>query len=216
MTDSISLPEGWDSDCEDNVAWGSHMRTPCGKCGKVHPSVRAEEQKCQICGSESDARYCSDECVDDAMDWYMWHPIIKGEVILHPFRYKKEALACQGAEDAVQRKEVWKSLRSKRTKPRKDDLVKISPAFSNIALEALKLWGIDAQLGMLQEECGELVTAVNKYNRTKKEDSTNLVDEIADVFIMCAQAAIWVGEARVQKRIHEKVERLQDKIGKNK
>lgn len=45
-------------------------------------------------------------------------------------------------------------------------------------------YGLDAQLDMLQEECAELIQAVSKYKRTRV---TNIVEEMADVFIMLDQ-----------------------------
>lgn len=45
-------------------------------------------------------------------------------------------------------------------------------------------YGLDAQLDMLQEECAELIQAVSKYKRKRV---TNIVEEMADVFIMLDQ-----------------------------
>lgn len=45
-------------------------------------------------------------------------------------------------------------------------------------------YGLDPQLDMLQEECAELIQAVNKYKRTR---TTAIVEEMADVYIMLYQ-----------------------------
>lgn len=45
-------------------------------------------------------------------------------------------------------------------------------------------YGLDSQLNMLQEECAELIQAVNKYKRTR---TTAIVEEMADVYIMLYQ-----------------------------
>ena len=45
-------------------------------------------------------------------------------------------------------------------------------------------YGLDEQLNMLQEECAELIQAVNKYKRTR---TTAIVEEMADVYVMLAQ-----------------------------
>ncbi len=46
----------------------------------------------------------------------------------------------------------------------------------------LAKWGLDSQLGMLQEECAELIVAVNKYWRLGNGASEdNLTEELADV-----------------------------------
>lgn len=45
-------------------------------------------------------------------------------------------------------------------------------------------YGLDEQLNILQEECAELIQAVNKYRRTR---TTAIVEEMADVYVMLAQ-----------------------------
>lgn len=45
-------------------------------------------------------------------------------------------------------------------------------------------YGLDEQLNMLQEECAELIQAVNKYKRTR---TAAIVEEMADVYIMLYQ-----------------------------
>ena len=32
---------------------------------------------------------------------------------------------------------------------------------------ALEKWGVNPQIGMLTEECGELLSAINKFNRSR-------------------------------------------------
>ena len=70
---------------------------------------------------------------------------------------------------------------------------------------ALTTWGEESQLGQVQEECAELIVAINKYKRQLPVD---VIDEIADVFIMCVQAARIFGDDEVNKRIHHKLNRL--------
>lgn len=60
--------------------------------------------------------------------------------------------------------------------------------------KAVKKWGNDLQLTMLQEECAELIQAVSKvrrYGLGYQDDMKfidNLAEEIADVEIMINQA----------------------------
>ena len=57
--------------------------------------------------------------------------------------------------------------------------------------KALLKWGPDLQLGMLQEECAELIVAINKLRRTGDPSSLGkLAEEIADVLIMTEQIEI--------------------------
>lgn len=49
---------------------------------------------------------------------------------------------------------------------------------------------INIKMDMLQEECGELIVAVNKYRRalfSEKEPLDNLIEEMADVKCMIMQ-----------------------------
>lgn len=64
---------------------------------------------------------------------------------------------------------------------------------TEIYINAIGKWGIDAQVCMVMEECGELIQACNKYLRAKNhgEDMNKAIDglcvEIADVEIMLGQ-----------------------------
>jgi NTP pyrophosphatase (non-canonical NTP hydrolase) len=80
---------------------------------------------------------------------------------------------------------------------------------NEIAHRAIKKWGIDAQLDMVQEECAELIVAINKSRRQLPVDITG---EIADVLIMCEQASIIFGEEEVRNRLGEKLERLKGRL----
>ena len=70
-----------------------------------------------------------------------------------------------------------------------------------ISKENAKKLGLDTLLWQTQEECGELVKAVGKYNRTrgigqktetsKKEAYQNLLEELADVSI-CVEQLIYL------------------------
>ena len=54
---------------------------------------------------------------------------------------------------------------------------------------AIELWGLDLQFGMLSEECGELLTAVNQYRRGRKSE-IDVLEEMADVTIMIRQVMV--------------------------
>lgn len=64
--------------------------------------------------------------------------------------------------------------------------------------KAIELWGIESQLGMLQEECAEAIQAVNKLRRINfgqplrvsmlpDEAIGVLMEEVADVMLVCKQ-----------------------------
>jgi NTP pyrophosphatase (non-canonical NTP hydrolase) len=85
------------------------------------------------------------------------------------------------------------------------DFKVISSAISN--------YGNAAQLDQTIEECAELILAIRKAKRNEsKETIEHLCDEIADVIIMCEQAALIVGPDNVQKRIDYKLDRLKNRM----
>lgn len=57
-----------------------------------------------------------------------------------------------------------------------------------LLLKCLEKWGITSQIGMLIEEMGELLTAINKYGRENNGCTyLHVAQEIADVEIMMDQ-----------------------------
>ena len=80
----------------------------------------------------------------------------------------------------------------------------------------IKKWGSDAQLEMVKEECMELALAIQKYQRGfSQERLDNLIDEIADVNIMIAQANMLFDHEKIQERIDFKLNRLQNRIDRS-
>lgn len=59
---------------------------------------------------------------------------------------------------------------------------------------AVLLWGPQAQLDVLKEECAELIVAASHYKRGRKDAKDNLIEEIADVELMCQQARYIIEE----------------------
>lgn len=76
--------------------------------------------------------------------------------------------------------------------------------------KAEELYGLDSQLGLLQEECAELIQAISKRRRGKED---NIAEELADVTIMVEQATASLGlEDKVAKIKKQKLERLRDRL----
>lgn len=64
-------------------------------------------------------------------------------------------------------------------------------AKNNLYRLAITKWGKISQLDMLVEESAELIKAVNKFKRfSSQQNCLNLLEEIADVEIMCEQVRI--------------------------
>ncbi len=78
--------------------------------------------------------------------------------------------------------------------------------------KALSEWQISAQLGMAQEECAELIVAINKFFRADPKGREMIIEEVADCFIVLEQLVLIFGERYVQSAIDEKVTRLRKKL----
>ena len=76
-------------------------------------------------------------------------------------------------------------------------------------------YGKEPQMGVAQEECAELIQAISKVRRKGETVETldNLVEEIADVSIMCAQLEELFGvRASVAWHMHQKLDRQLERI----
>ena len=83
-------------------------------------------------------------------------------------------------------------------------LSEINPEFLKRAIDR---WGAKQQLGMAQEECGELIVAINKFKRGF-DNEEDVIEEIADVFIMISQLALLFGHKKIDHQVSKKIERL--------
>lgn len=83
----------------------------------------------------------------------------------------------------------------------------------NICQNAIQMFGFEKQTGMLSEECGELLSSINKFKRGRigREE---VAEEIADVIIMCVQMAHYFGYYDVQNEISHKIPRLVERMDK--
>lgn len=79
--------------------------------------------------------------------------------------------------------------------------------------KALNTYGINAQLSIIIEECGELITEITriKRGRTTKE---KIITELADVQIMIEQIAFYYGLDNFLKEKNRKLRRLVERLNK--
>ncbi len=90
-------------------------------------------------------------------------------------------------------------------------------------------YGLDKQLRQLQEECGELIVAVNKYFRKKdwysveppavllKEQRKELINELADVIVMINQIVYLMDAHREMNdvmsfKIYRQLKRIEEEL----
>lgn len=83
-----------------------------------------------------------------------------------------------------------------------------------LMLRAIGTYGKDKQWAQVQEELGELGLEIHKYlNRDKSHDQMkHILNELADVNIMIAQANAMVDYDRLQEWIDLKQERLRKRL----
>ena len=69
-------------------------------------------------------------------------------------------------------------------------------------------YGFTSQADMAIEECSELIQAVCKFRRGYSEERyTNLLEEIADVYIMARQLRFLFGYEDIDRIVNEKLDR---------
>lgn len=76
---------------------------------------------------------------------------------------------------------------------------------------ALSLYGIDAQMMMLIEECAELLDAIAKLKRGRV-NIADVVTELADVSIMVEQIALYFGMDDFVSEKDSKLNRLRCRL----
>lgn len=74
-------------------------------------------------------------------------------------------------------------------------------------------YGFTSQADIAIEECGELIQAVCKFRRGYSEERyTNLLEEIADVYIMARQLRYLLGYEEIDRIISQKLDRQMRRI----
>lgn len=79
----------------------------------------------------------------------------------------------------------------------------------------IKHYGVDAQLGIAQEECAELIKAISKYKRAPGGYAVaDLAEELADAFLMGyqIQRMLQIDDRVLQIIIDGKVKRQLERI----
>ena len=78
---------------------------------------------------------------------------------------------------------------------------------------AVAKWGQASQLEMVQEECAELIAALNRVKRGRV-DRAAVAEEAADVYITLEAVRCWLGDAAVDEAIERKLARLAERLAK--
>ena len=80
--------------------------------------------------------------------------------------------------------------------------------------KCMKAWGFDAQARVLQEECAELIVAVSHFNREREGAIMELVQELADTYIMVGQIIEYLGSDVVEHVVNCKLNNVKEKLKK--
>lgn len=83
----------------------------------------------------------------------------------------------------------------------------------DIYKKAITKWGDVAQINMVYEECGELVTALARYMRGRATED-EVITEVADVSIMAEQLAVLFGKEKFNEEKERKLKRLKERLEK--
>lgn len=78
-------------------------------------------------------------------------------------------------------------------------------------LRAIKDWGEEAQTDMVNEECGELITAMAQFKRGRTSYH-DVMTELADVSIMVEQLATIMNYSDFEQEKERKLERLKERL----
>lgn len=78
--------------------------------------------------------------------------------------------------------------------------------------ECLEFWGLRAQSRQTQEECAELILAISHFNRGREGSDLDVIEELADVYLMINQLIYHFGEEPVMDMVDFKSNRVKDKL----
>jgi NTP pyrophosphatase (non-canonical NTP hydrolase) len=116
----------------------------------------------------------------------------------------------RGQGHAQARGEIAEGIMTEKQWP--TDPVEIQARVSDAVCVAVAKWGSESQWRMVQEECGELIAAVNQFARSRI-GADAVASEVADVIIMMGQARLMLGEELVDSQVLKKLARLEVRVG---
>lgn len=79
--------------------------------------------------------------------------------------------------------------------------------------KAMQTWGFGGNFGMLVEECGELLAAMNQLCRGRVDENA-VITELADVSLVLDAFASYFGYDKFAAERQRKLERLQKRLDK--
>ena len=80
--------------------------------------------------------------------------------------------------------------------------------------KAIKAWGFDAQARVCQEECAELIAAISHLSRGREDAMMEVVEELADTYIMVGQIMEYLGPDIVEHVVDCKLSNVEERLSK--
>jgi len=80
--------------------------------------------------------------------------------------------------------------------------------------KAIETWGFRAQADVLQEECAELIVAVSHLKRNRPDAIMEVVQELADAYIMVGQITEYLGSDLVEHVVNCKLNNVKERLDK--
>ena len=93
--------------------------------------------------------------------------------------------------------------------------IETSTELRRLYARCISAWGIRDQQDMVQEECGELIVAIN-HERRHRIPNDKVLEEIADVLFMCDEAMYMYGfgKGELKRALKLKIERTEERVAK--
>ena len=91
----------------------------------------------------------------------------------------------------------------------------MSDAERQVLTAAMTKWGFGSNYGILVEECGELLSAMNKLCRGRVDEDA-VITELADVSLVVDSFALYFGHDKFVAERERKLERLKKRVEESK
>ena len=93
--------------------------------------------------------------------------------------------------------------------------IEASTELRSLYARCISAWGIRDQVDMAQEECAELIVALN-HERRHRVPSEKVLEEIADVLFMCDELMYiyGFGKDELKRELKKKIERTEERVTK--
>ena len=76
---------------------------------------------------------------------------------------------------------------------------------------SMNVWGQPSQINMVVEECAELISSIQRYERGRTKPA-DVIDEVADVLITLGYLVEVFGEDAVKAQLARKWDRLRERV----